>query len=146
MTRSFLISLACASLISASAWAQPAPIPVTVANGQPQTTRVVAAGSTNSTLVKGSAGAVFSVSIAVTQATDPVFVHLYNVATAPTCGTSVPVWTGSAAAVTGGGNSLTLAGMLGVTFPAGIGMCISKDYTGSVALTANDAVVSVVWR
>lgn len=146
MRKRYAIPAVIASLFPVSGWAQNASTAVTVVNPPAQLSRFVTAGSTNSNSIKATGGYVYSVTIAVTQATDPVFVHLYNKATAPTCGTDTPIWTGSAAAVTGGSATFSLGAEWGGAFPAGIGVCISKDYAGSTALTANDAVVSVGWR
>jgi hypothetical protein len=64
----------------------------TDASGKPKSTRVVSAASTNATLVKPSAGALFGWLFYNTAAYD-VFVKFYDKATAPVVGTDVPVLT-----------------------------------------------------
>ncbi len=104
--------------------------------------RVVAAATTNATVVKASAGQLYAFQF-TNVAAYAVFVKFYNKATAPTVGTDVPVLT---VGVPAGGTVATSIAQ-GVAFSLGIGLAITKlapdaDVT---ALIAGDAIANVLY-
>lgn len=58
----------------------------------PSTTTLTTAGTTNATLVKSSAGNIYEL-IATNMSATPIYVKVYNKATAPTVGTDIPILT-----------------------------------------------------
>jgi hypothetical protein len=107
----------------------------TDASGKPKSTRVVSAASTNATLVKPSAGALFGWLFYNTAAYD-VFVKFYDKATAPVVGTDVPVLTVKVKA----GDKDEYISVFGRTFANGIAYAITKLVadTDATATLAND--------
>jgi hypothetical protein len=108
-----------------------------VAFAQSSPRKWLSAASTNSTLALGRP-TVLSDILTVNTTTTIYYLKLYNKATAPTCGTDVPVWTVPipyGASNSGGGVSHSSpAGML---FSLGLGFCltsgIADNDTGAAA-------------
>ena len=98
----------------------------------------ISAISTNATLVKNSIGNVYNI-IAINATAAVVYLKLYDQATVPVCGTSVPVQTypvpfGSASS----GGGLAADFPVGMQFYKGIGFCLTggiADNDNSVATT-----------
>lgn len=108
-----------------------------------ETKLVISAASTNSTLVKASAGKVFGWHIFNKEAV-PVYVKLYNAATAPTVGTTaqlmvVPIPAGAAANV-----EFTN----GIAFSTGIGLGITKGAANAntEAVAAEGVIANLLWK
>lgn len=91
-------------------------------NMSPTASAVNSAATTNATSVKASAGTVFSVTASNTGAA-AAFVKLYNLATAPTVGTSTPVITIS---VPASGTVTINFGTFGYRFATGIALAITN--------------------
>ena len=112
---------------------QPVSGTVTITNPTGTTYNVVTAASTNSAVVKATAGMLYEITISNPTAT-AAYVKLYNKATAPTVGTDVPVLTQAVAA----GSTVALAfGQVGKRFATGIGIACTA------AAAATDTGVSV---
>ena len=112
---------------------QPVSGMVTITNPTGTTYNVVTAASTNSAVVKATAGMLYEITISNPTAT-AAYVKLYNKATAPTVGTDVPVLTQAVAA--GATVALTF-GQVGKRFATGIGIACTA------AAAATDTGVSV---
>ena len=112
---------------------QPVSGTVTITNPSGTTYNVVTTASTNSAVVKPTAGMLYEITISNPTAT-AAYVKLYNKATAPTVGTDVPVFTQAVAA--GATVALTF-GQVGKRFATGIGIACTA------AAAATDTVVSV---
>lgn len=97
------------------------------------TYNVVTAASTNAAVVKGSAGALYELTVSNVTAT-PVFVKFYNKATAPTVGTDVPVLTVPVAA---NATESIQFGTVGKHFATGIGIA------ATAGAAATDTAVAV---
>jgi hypothetical protein len=104
--------------------------------------RVVAAASTNATNLKASAGNIAALDV-FNVATYPVFLKLYNKASAPTVGTDTPTWTIPVPA--GGGFSRDF--LYGEYFSTGISYAITKLQADSdtTAVAANDVTGRIAW-
>ena len=112
---------------------QPVSGTVTITNPTGTTYNVVTAASTNSAVVKATAGTLYEITISNPTAT-AAYVKLYNKTTAPTVGTDVPVFTQAVAA----GSTVALAfGQVGKRFATGIGIACTA------AAAATDTGVSV---
>lgn len=112
----------------------------TVATPAGTALNVVSAATTNASVQKSTAGNLFEITISNPTAT-PVYVKLYNKASAPTVGTDVPIVTITAAAAAATNKPtdgvLTFA-QIGKRFTAGIAMAITggplaTDTTAAVA-------------
>lgn len=106
---------------------------VTNTPATPTNYNVVTAASTNAAVVKATAGTLYEITVSNVTAT-PIFVKLYNKATAPTVGTDVPMLTIPVAATT------TVAipfPPLGKRFGTGIGIA------ATAAAVATDTGVAV---
>jgi len=124
-------------------------VPTTVAattSGGYTPFKLISAASTNATSIKASAGQVgFLYATNVNAA--PMFVKLYNKASAPTVGTDTPVLTllipGNA---TGSGGTFSLS--TGVAFSTGIGLAITGVVTDAdaTAVAANEIVVNLGYK
>ena len=109
------------------------------AGGIATTSRLVsAAASTNSTLVKGSAGRVYGITL-YNAAAAVRYLKLYNKATAPTVGTDTPIMTIAVGPTQQFNLSLT---DVGIYFSLGIGFGLTGGSADSdtTALTAADVV------
>lgn len=112
---------------------QPVSGTVTITNPTGTTYNVVTAASTNSAVVKATAGTLYEITISNHTAT-AAYVKLYNKTTAPTVGTDVPVFTQAVAA----GATVALSfGQVGKRFATGIGIACTA------AAAASDTGVSV---
>lgn len=109
---------------------------VTATPATATTYNAVTTASTNAAVVKGSAGHLFELTLSNPTAT-PVYVKLYNKATAPTVGTDVPVLTVPVAA----NSTVPLSfGTLGKRFATGIGIAA----TGAIGATDTTNAVAGV--
>lgn len=104
---------------------------------------VISAASTNSTLVKNAAGKVFGWHIFNKEAV-PIYVKLYNKASAPTVGTDtqvmvIPIPAGAAANV-----EFTN----GIAFSTGIGLGITKGAANAntEAVASEGVIVNLLWK
>lgn len=117
---------------------QPVSGTVTITNPTGTTYNVVTAASTNSAVVKASAGTLYEITISNPTAT-AAYVKLYNKTTAPTVGTDVPVMTISVPATSATTMPVSLIfGQVGKRFATGIGIACTA------AAAATDTGVSVV--
>ena len=117
---------------------QPVSGTVTITNPTGTTYNVVTAASTNSAVVKATAGTLYEITISNPTAT-AAYVKLYNKATAPTVGTDVPVMTISVPATSATTMPIALTfGQVGKRFATGIGIACTA------AAAATDTGVSVV--
>ena len=116
---------------------QPVSGTVTITNPTGTTYNVVTAASTNSAVVKATAGTLYEITISNPTAT-AAYVKLYNKATAPTVGTDVPVMTISVPATSATTMPVAIPfGQVGKRFATGIGIACTA------AAPANDTGVSV---
>ena len=109
--------------------------------------RVVSAATTNSTLVKGAAGVIQSITVSnINVATR--YLKLYNKATAPTVGTDTPVMTIALQGLTTTGSITHHFGQDGIYFSTGIGLGlttgVADNDTGAVA--ANEQIVHILYQ
>ena len=123
---------------------QAAPTPVTT--GGLTIDRLIGAATTNATSTKGSVGQLYGVYVSNVNAS-PVFLKLYNKASAPTVGTDVPVMTllipGNASGVAGAFEfSMGIAFATGIAF-AITGLVADADTT---AVAANEQVVHLLYK
>lgn len=117
---------------------QPVSGTVTITNPTGTTYNVVTAASTNSAVVKASAGTLYEITISNPTAT-AAYVKLYNKTTAPVVGTDVPVMTISVPATSATTMPVSLIfGQVGKRFATGIGIACTA------AAVATDTGVSVV--
>lgn len=117
-----------------------------VTSGGLSISRLLSAATTNSTNAKASAGQVYGWYITNTNAAVR-YVKLYNLSTAPTCGTSTPVITLAVpGATTGGGTNVSFGP--GIAFGTGIGYCATTgaadNDTGAVA--ANEIIINLFYK
>lgn len=93
----------------------------------PQLRKVVSAASTNATLVKAAPGAIAGYFFTNQHATDWGWLKLYNLAVAPTVGTSVPTLTFGLPP--GGAANIDLTGAKGegIAFGTGIALALTGD-------------------
>lgn len=127
-----------ALLLALVAWSSP-----TFAQSAPR--HYLSAASNNSTLVLGRPS-----SVSLIQATNTTaviyYLKLYNKATAPTCGTDVPVMTIGLNATQ---SMPAIAPALGLLFPLGVGFCIVAgiaDNDNTVAATGITVNIGVSGR
>lgn len=106
------------------------------------TFRLLAAATTNATVVKASAGQLYAYYIFNASAAAK-FVKLYNKATAPTVGTDTPIITLPIAA----GAAVSLDVNEGIPFSAGIGLAITGAVADAdvTAVAANDVIVNLFY-
>jgi hypothetical protein len=105
-----------ALLLALASWNSPA-------SAQSLPKKYLSAASNNSTLVLGRSSVV-KMLVAVNTTATIYYVKLYNKATAPTCGTDVPVITVPVPALATGGPPVQLGVDDGLLFPLGVGFCI----------------------
>lgn len=107
--------------------------------------KLICTSSTNSNLVKGSAGNLYSI-VAVGLTSTARYLKLYNKATAPIVGTDVPVMTIPVPANTQGAG-VAIPYVSGVNFSLGIGIAITSgsadNDTGAV--TAGDVILNLTY-
>lgn len=93
------------------------------ASAQSASRKYLSAATNNSTLVLGRASVVKVIHAVNTTAT-LYYLKLYNKATAPTCGTDVPVFVTALPANAAGGAPVSPDVSDGLLFPLGVGFCI----------------------
>lgn len=116
-------------------------------SGGATATHLVVLGSANPTLVKGSAGTVYGVSI-TNRDTAPYYVKLYNSATAPTAGSGTPYMVLSCVGLAAGG-AQHYNFPKGVAFGTGIGFTVIKDGpldSDTDVAVADKATVSIQYK
>lgn len=115
--------------------------PTNLQNPNTSSSNLNSANTTNATLVKGSAGSVFTV-VATNNGAAVAFLKLYNKVTAPTVGTDVPLLVVS---VPANGVPVTIDSALGMRFTAGIGFGITNLIADSdtTAVAANQVKVKI---
>lgn len=92
--------------------------------------------------IKTSSAIVYAIEIDNESNTVSSYVKLYNVASAPTVGTTVPDWVIEVPA----GEKLTLAIPKGVTFGTGLfAACVTVGGTTGVAGPANDVALEIAY-
>lgn len=100
---------------------------------------LVAAASTNSTLIATGKHTVFSIELGGIGSS-PAYVKIYDKATAPTCGTDTPIKTliipVSSTAANGAGSNMPFP--LGIQVNNGLGICV----TGGIADSDTTAVAA----
>lgn len=106
-----LLTILALLLCASPAWPQSAP------------RKYLSAASNNSTLVLGRASVVKMITAINTTAT-LYYLKFYNKATAPTCGTDVPLLTLPVPAAVAGGPPVQLGVGDGLLFPLGVGFCL----------------------
>jgi hypothetical protein len=106
----------------------------------PTASFVNSAATTNATSVKASAGTVYSITASNTGAA-AAFVKFYNLAAAPTVGTSVPVFTMS---IPASGTVTINPSLVGIRFATGIALAITNLAADSdtTAVAANQVKVA----
>lgn len=93
----------------------------TILPATPSTFYTNSAATTNATLVKNTGGTLWSIAVSNTSAAAR-FLKLFNLTTAPTVGTSVPVFT---VAIPSNGTVMVNGGANGIRFGAGIALAIT---------------------
>lgn len=106
----------------------------------PTTTFTNSAASTNATLIKSSAGTLWS-AVVSNVAASARYLKFFNMTTAPTVGTSVPVF---AVLVPAGGTVVIEGGANGIRFSAGISLAITgaAGDLDTTAIAAGDVKVA----
>ena len=109
----------------------------------PTTLFTNSAATTNATLVKNTAGTLWSIAVSNTNAAAR-FLKLFNLTTAPTVGTSVPVFT---VAIPSGGTVLVNGGANGIRFGTGISLAITgaAGDLDTTAIGAGDVKVATTY-
>lgn len=107
--------------------------------------KLVSAGSTNATSVKGSAGQVYTVTASNTNAAVR-YLKLYNKATAPTVGTDTPVQT--IAIPPNGATGPQLGSPVGLSFSSGIAFALTTGAADSdtAAVAASEILVNYCYK
>lgn len=121
-------------------WTTPTP----TTNGGLLMARVLSAANTNATLVKSSAGNLYGIWVSNTS-TSPRWLKLYNMTTAPTVGSSVPVVT---IAIPAGFCGDLNVGTHGISFTTGISLAITGAYTDAdtTAVAAGDVCLNIMYK
>lgn len=110
---------------------------------------LVATNSTNSNLIQIGQHTVFSIELGGIGAA-PAYVKLYDKATAPTCGTDIPVKTliipVASTAANGAGSNLPFP--IGIQVQNGLGICVTGGIADNDAtsVAASSFVVNVDYR
>lgn len=106
----------------------------------------ISLASTNSTLVKGSAGRLMGWYISNINAS-PMTVKIYDKATAPTVGTDIPVLRltipGNA---TGAGSNLGLKDGINFNLGIGFGITTASADNSTSAVAASDVIVNLLYK
>lgn len=110
-------------------------VPTPLATGGPTLFSLIAANSTNATVMKASAGTLYHVSVYNNSAT-PAYLSFINTTTTPTC-TTTPVYQVLIPANSTSGAGAVEDFALGAAFTTGISFCVTTGIggTGSVAAT-----------
>ena len=121
-------------------WMTPTP----TTNGGLSFSRLISAATTNATLIKSTAGNLYGIWVSNTSASTR-YLKLYNMTTAPTVGTSVPVMT--IALPSGFGGDLNV-GTHGISFTTGISMAITAGYADAdtAAIVAGEVCVNTFFK
>ena len=121
-------------------WTTPTP----AINGGLSMTRLLSAATTNATLVKSSAGNLYGIWVSNTSASTR-WLKLYNMSTAPTVGSSVPVMT---IAIPAGFCGDLNVGTHGISFATGISLAITGAYTDAdtTAIAAGDVCLNILYK
>jgi hypothetical protein len=131
--------------VNTSGGANVTPIPHTA--GGLSISRVISAASTNATLVKASAGQLYTITAHNINAAVR-YLKLYNKASSPTVGTDTPVMTLPIPGNTAGAGFILPLGEMGVAFATGIALAITTGVadsdTGAVA--ANEIVINCFYK
>jgi hypothetical protein len=118
-----------------------------VATGGATPFRILSAGSTNATSVKGSAGTLYSL-VAVNTNAAVRYLKLYNKATSPTVGSDTPVFTFAIPGNTAGAGFALPIPTCGIAFSTGIAAALTTGAgdsdTGAVA--ANEITVNGAYK
>lgn len=118
--------------------------PVTYATNSTTTVNLNSAASTNATLVKASAGIIYTIQANNTTASAK-YLRLYNLTTAPTVGTSTPVMVVTIPAA----SSVTVPiGSVGLKFATGISYAITNAaaYLDATAVAAGDVQLLINYQ
>jgi hypothetical protein len=114
-----------------------------VANGGATPFHLIAAASDNATSVKTTPGTVYSVEVGGLGSV-PAYLKFYDIATAPTCGSTAVKKTiiipAAPTAADGAGNNIPIP--VGVFFGVGIGICV----TAGIADTDDTSVAATTWN
>lgn len=112
------------------------------ATGAMSTAKILAAATTNATSVKATAGRVFGWSLTNTTAAVKV-VRLYNLAAAPTVGTSVPAYN----IVLPANATVNASFPVGIAHATGIAYAITNAIADldATAVAANDVIGAIYW-
>jgi hypothetical protein len=107
-------------------------------------TGAISAATNNATVVKASAGQVYSIHACNINAAVR-YLKLYNKATAPTCGTDVPVMR---IPIPASNCTPTIPFPIGAAFGTGIGFCIVTGAadTDNTATAANEQFVNITYK
>lgn len=105
---------------------------------------IKSAATTNSNLIKSTAGILTTLDMSNNHAANTCYVKLYNKATAPVVGTDTPLYVFS---LRPNESRNINCGGAGIRFSAGIGVGISGGIADAdtTAITANDVVVNMTW-
>lgn len=99
--------------------------------------------------LKASAGTVYGIQATTIQAT-PVYVKLYNSATAPTCGSGTPIarFMVPAANTAANGSGTNIHISVGMAFGTGIGYCVTGAIADNdtTAITTTNTIVNIEWN
>ena len=110
---------------------------------------LIAANTTNSTLVKGSAGVIYEIAMSNNSAT-PVWLKLYDSSTAPTCGSGTPVARymihGEAGSTNGATDVIPIT--IGKDFTNGIAFCLTGGIADSntTAVAASTYIINLIYK
>lgn len=110
---------------------------------------LIAANTNNATLISPGEHGVHGVQLSGIGSA-PAYLKLYDKATAPTCGTDVPVKVlmipAAGTAANGAGSNVTIS--LGTAFHAGIGICVVTGIadTDNTAVAASTFNINIDWK
>jgi hypothetical protein len=125
--RTILISFALLIICSVAAYAQSAPV------------HYLSLATNNATLVKTGRTRI-KILLPINTTSTVYYLHLYNLAVAPTCGTSAVAWTVPVPQATGAGAGAVIPIPDGLQFPLGLGFCL----TGGIADNDNTSAAAGV--
>ena len=130
-------------LSAAPAFAQTKVVPIAGASGAATPYHLIAANTNNSTLIKAGPHTIYTAQLSGVGSA-PGYLKFYDKATAPTCGTDVPVKVlmipAASTAANGGGSNVLLP--VGAKVTLGLGICVvagiaDNDNTSVAATTFN---------
>lgn len=122
-------------------------IPVPNTSGGLSIGKLISAGSTNATSLKGSAGQVYSIYAHNTNAAVR-YLKLYNKATSPTVGTDTPVITFPIPGNTAGNGAVLDTGGMGIAFGTGIAYATTVGVAdaNASAVAADEIVLTILYK